>query len=405
MKVAILYLLTGIGHYRESYSIGIELAKAGHKITYIEMLEGLKNFPSFKTRFWSQLYHFLINQIALKAMTKPTRIFHTKINYTCDFKYYFSRFVIFNLLDFLSRMLGRSIGNLYQFEQYDLIISLHPITTSAARSYLHMQKLKTPLLNVIPDETGVLAGDFYRADGLLNLVNSKAMHVCLNSCGLPEKNLKVIGHPLDPRILEKRKEIQKRVYNDLYKQKFTIGIYMGLFCPRSQIEDNINILTELAPQIKADKVKVKVISCGHDEYKHDVDDVIQRLELEKYIDKQYVSSPKELVVVGHEWMMKDVNLIVSRPSELVFYSLATGIPHLLSSPHGPQEVDMYCLLQSQAPVKYYSEIKNTLWEYLNDRDSLLKIHEGFVKTDYNFSGALNVKNYLDELQNRSTSRS
>ena len=85
----------------------------------------------------------------------------------------------------------------------------------------------------------------------------------------------------------------------------------------------------------------------------------------------------------------------SRPSELVFYSLGLGIPHILFDRVGPQEVDMMFLLKQRAGVKLYKEVKDNLAGYLQDSNGLLKVSSGLYGSNYPVNGANEILKYLN----------
>jgi len=267
---------------------------------------------------------------------------------------------------------------------------LHPIASGVAAGAVGNQKV----INICPDEIGALAASFYKVDGLVTHVNSEDVKKVFFEAGLDDKFIKILGHPLDPAVFSARGQIFQRVQNDLKSKRLIIGLYIGWFGPKTQKRGLLSVVRELAPLVRQNRVTLKILCGRHKDFEKKLDCLCRRIGIENKIEIQRSEKPEDMVNVGHKWILEDINIIFSRPSELVFYSLATGIPHILFSAFGPQEYDMLAFLKKCAPVKKHENVKGQLENYLTDTNLLLETSIFLFNSNYNFRGAISIEKYL-----------
>jgi hypothetical protein len=227
-------------------------------------------------------------------------------------------------------------------------------------------------------------------DGVSTHVNSGLAKKAFRNLGVGEKFIDISGHPLDPHVFTSRKKIFERVQGSLSNGELTVGLYIGGFGPKKQKQALLEVVRELGAEVKSGKLKIKAITGKHKDYKLALKKTLKELGIEKIVEVYNTKSFKEIVKVGHNFMLKDNNVMFSRPSELVFYSLATGIPHILFSPVGPQEIDMWGLLRKHANVKWHSDLRGRLFSYLSDKKKMLNLSKGLFSSGYNLEGSFNL---------------
>ncbi len=389
MKIAVLYLLTGVGHFRESLAIKEALEEADYEVDLFCPFDYLRNSSSFLGKVLLRIYQIQIS-LAFFVMANFSFIWGRGLS---EKKTLFSELTIFisSLCRGFDRLTGRLIGPLMKLKDYDYVISTHPFASEMMVGYFKTSgKDLSRLINVCPDEVGRAAASFYLVKDLFTCVNSESTKKMFLSLGLPAERIRVTGHPLDPQIAQNRQKIFERVQKELKSGQLKIGLYIGGFGPRSQKNGIISVLKELASAIKDRQVSVKVLTGLHRDFSRQLDLVLREWGLEGLVEVYRPKDYQSLIKEGHQWLLEGIDVMFSRPSELVFYSLATGIPHIVFPPAGPQERDMLGLLRTYAPVAEYAQIKGQLKDYLFDFPKLTKIGQELYNSHYNILGAQNI---------------
>lgn len=390
MNIAFLYLFTGIGHYREAYAIAKVFEENGHQVNYIDIREVIKNDNRWFSRLLVKFYDSGL-AFAFKFMNKPDVYLNPQKNSKLNIWIYKN---LLGLASHIENFAGSKLKMLFNFEQYDAVISIHPLTSGLAKGAINPKILKKKLFNVIPDEITQFGAYFYKIDGVINFVNSEQVREELVRIGLKNELIITAGHPLDTLLLNNREQIHSRIINDLQADVLNVGLYLGGFAPRSQQERIIQTIVSLKDHIINGDLKIKTISWNHPEFEKKLDLALQQYNLEDKVEKIYIDSPYELVYKGHNWMLTDIDVMFSRPSELTFYSLALGIPHILFPAVGPQELDMYNMLRNYADVQWWQSIKNNIYEYLTNKTKLIQTANKLYNSNYNMHGAQFVYDYI-----------
>jgi len=391
MKIAITFLLTGSGHYREALAIKKYLRRSGHEVDLIYPIENIKKKGGVAAKV---IYYISTIPINITEFIFQHFSFSKTngLNENLGFRTHIVK-IVFAVISLMERIYGKLVSKSLGLEKYDCIISTHPMATNLSLGAL---KKKTTVINVCPDEVGMAGALFYKVNGVLNLVNSENVRSLFIKAGLPPKNVMVLGHPLDTEILQKRKKIYERVQKDLKKGKMCIGLYIGGYGPKSQQHAIFDVIRELSEEEKKGNISLKILTGLHRGFENEINHLITELGLrERGIEINRTKTYYELVEVGHLWMLDDINVMFSRPSELVFYSLATGIPHILFPPVGIQELDMFSLLIRHANVLEYQQIKGSLKKYLTRGDELALVSRGLYNSNYNLSGAINIGKFIE----------
>lgn len=383
MKIALLYLLTGVGHYREALAVGQELERQGHEVEYINPLDILAEDKSRVAKFFEDAYEWGMNQFT-KTMVAVDNLQAKPLSDKKDLHYYwFNLNVMFMKVSVA--VAAKLIKPKRDILKYDKVISIHFLATEMFKVWLGRKRF-SKIYNVIPDEVGIGSATGYMINNVMNYVTSTEVENRLKTAGLKSKFIKVVGHPLDANLWRNREKIYNRVQESFTKKKLHIGLYIGLFAPMHQTLQTVQILTELSEDIRIGNVKVTLISCNRKFHQGQVNLALKRLKLTRKVNRIYVREPIELVEKGHQMMLKDINVMFSRPSELIFYSLALGIPHIMFNPLGAQEFDMFAHLRKFSDVKFYADIKNYLYIYLSNRDWMKKVSSDLYNSGYNNNG-------------------
>lgn len=392
-KIVILYLLTGIGHYREAVAISVSLKRLGFDPELVYPFEYYKNSSSLTFKVVNLLYDFFI---WLWEIFSRFDIFSNTKGLTRRKSVNFYQVKVFTLIcKACARFFGRSVASSELFDNCEAVISTHPLTSIFALEYKKKRSLSFKVLNVVPDEVGISAGQYFHVENCTNLVNSlDVKELFVDHLNGDAKEIHVIGHPVHPDLYKNRKKIFDRVQKSFTEKKIVLGLYIGLFKPEQQQKALINTLRELSAQIKQKKLKVKILTCGHEGFERRLSKIIAQGGLSNFLDIHSEKDRAGIVEKGMRWLLDDVNVIFSRPSELVFYSLTCGTPHILFDPVGPQEVDMAALLRSKADVRMFRQLKGTLYHYLCNTNKLKKISSDLYKSGYLLGGATEVSKFL-----------
>ncbi len=392
-KIAFLYLLTGIGHFREAYSIAQKFAN--YDISYIDPVQESQIYKHRVIDYFLNIYEkgfrYFTNNLTNVSILQDKPL-STKKN----LQYY-----IFNLYNLAFRTVAYAASFFWSFilnlNDYDYVISIHPVTTIFAKLNRYFRKGEYEILNVIPDEVGLSSAKAYAFKDIINFVPSEFVYNLLkNKEKIKEQYLQISGHPLDPTLYENRVNIHKNILDTINNEKIHIGLYIGLFGPRHQKKQLIQVIKELIPHLN-ENLKISLISCNHSDYEKNINKLVNKNRSKsKYINRIYVQTHEQLVIKGHE-MMKDINIMFSRPSELIFYSMGLGIPHIMFNPLGAQEFDMYEYLKINAGTKLYKDIKGHLYNYITNINWLIEQSEKLYSIKYNNNGSDYIKKYVQSL--------
>jgi len=398
-KIGILYLFTGIGHYRESYSIRSALKKylPSVEVDLISPISILKKRSSFRSKIAHGIYQLVVN-VTLFFNRSPKGFIATD-NRLKDLVIEKSFKFIFSVVRYVEGLASKRFMEICEVGKYDLIISTHPIASGLLFGFP-----KHKYWNICPDEVSIATAEFYRIPNYTNLVNSDSVRNQILKLSSVRERLSetlVVGHPLDPLILSKKEKIFKRIQSEFSLGKVEIGLFIGGFGPKFQKKSIIDVIQKLADFVKESNIIIHVITGNHLDFERRLDDVVEQYKLSKYIKVYRTRSKRELVEVGHRLIEKHINVMFSRPSELVFYSMGVGMPHIMFDPLGPQEVDMYNLLNTTAGCPFYREIKSDLCEVISDKTELLKMSRKLYESGYNLNGSENVaklvKSYYEDI--------
>lgn len=384
-KVAVWYIWAGVGHYRPAKAIADQLAASGYHVDLINPLEVLARSDSLWGKLLVGVFDFG-NALFKLSMT------HLKLSNDIQRNPgVIGGFVEGNVIAFfklLQRFVGRRVSSELSLREYEAVICTHPVACGLAVGIREKQQLHLPIMNVFPDEANGLTCNYYLHPNTYMVVNSeKARNYFTEVLRFDPARVFVIGYTGDPMLVNNRQKIYERVQRSLKAGKLNLGIYLGGYCPDSQKKAILAIIRQLALWMKEGRATVRVITGPHHQFDRQVRRLIQGLGIEKQIVVGRSDDLKEVVSFGHEWMKNDINVMFSRPSELSFYSLITGIPHILFPAVGGQEYDMREMLQQFADVKEYQAIRNGLPAYLDDKDQLIKLSHDLYHSGYNVNGA------------------
>ena len=304
-KIGLMYFLTGIGHYRAAYSVGIYFEEKGFDVVYIDPIKVVQNNPTIFLKLLKKVYDVLI-RIALNCMIGPNVLLDPEKNH------FYSRWLVgFGvwLETIFGKYLAKSLKKYFKFESYDFIISFHPIATNIVYANLKDSGKQSKLINVCLDEVTDLIAYFYKFFGVVNTANSEKVAQSMVRAGLDSEQIKVVGYPLDPNLYRNRSILYKRIQNDLSNKKLVIGIYLGLIAPEEQLSEILLVLKELKDIIISGKIEVEVLSCNHPEFEKQVCEIFETSQLGKNIKTVFMSDPRDLIAKGHEMMLNKINVM------------------------------------------------------------------------------------------------
>lgn len=384
MKIALTYFLAGSGHFREAYSIAKELQKTGYETNLI----GIENRLELSHKISAKicLWYFLWQMSLFLLFGEQSTV--EDLDKKMSSK---SRFA--ELLVFWSRKLEYLLGSFIKedlgLDGYDAIISTHPMA-----SVLAVGAGLPRVINICPDEVGEVTSSFFKVNNLTTGVNSKRMLDIFQKLGF-NGDIRVVGHPLDPYVLEWRQEVYERIQKNSKTGNISLGVFAGWITPQSQKREILSVARELKNILSLDNISVKFLVGNHQDLEKKIREIFIDDELRKKVEIITADTVYELVEVSHRLLVKDIDVLFCRPSELVFYSLALGMPAILFPGVGPGERDMSALLQKYARIKAYSEMEGYLSIYLKDRQNLAKISSDLYESGYNFDGAKNIAALLN----------
>lgn len=392
-KIIILYLLTGLGHFREAEAVEFALREAGHEVELVDPLDYYrKTSPgTFSFTIADLVYRFMMFWWAFSSRFD----FFAKVEGFSESRGL--NFYIVKAFSFVCKWAGtffsRRVNSAPFLDNCEIVVSIHPITSIFALGYRREKNYR--VFNVIADEIGISAGQYLYVEGCETFVNSQKSKETLLKLGADGNQVQVIGHPLHPTLVDHREQIFKRVQTSISQNQITLGLFIGLFKPAHQQKGLLGVIRELKPEIESGQIKIKILTCGHKDFEAKLAGLLNSLGIHQQVKIYNSGNPADVTQTALTWVLEDVNVMFSRPSELVFYSLGLGIPHILFDPVGPQEVDMMFLLKQRAGVKLYKEVKDNLAGYLQDSNGLLKVSSGLYGSNYPVNGANEILKYLN----------
>ncbi len=392
-KIGVWYIWSGVGHYREGKAIADGLKSAGFEVDLVNPLDLFAKSNRPLGHFFVKLMYFLNLGFKWSMVLLPVS------NSIQSNPGFFGRLFIETLgmqgFKQVQYWFGRRLAKLLPMEDYDQLICLHPVTCGLAIGARQNKKLKLPILNIFPDEAKGMTGKFYLYPEVTIGVNTDNIHrYFVNRLKVPADQLVIFGHAADPLLHKNRAKIYQRVQNSLQSGQINLGLFVGGFCPPSQKQSILTIIQQMAPLVRAERLHLKVLTGDHYQFDQQVKDLVEDLQIAHRVDVVSTKTWHHIVDVGHQWMLDDINVMFSRPSELVFYSLTTGIPHILFPAIGGQEFDMQKMLTGFAKVPWFKDIEGQFIEYLVDKEELRKVSHDLYHNDYPLDGVENIVNYL-----------
>jgi hypothetical protein len=393
-KVLVLYIWAGLGHYREAKAVYDGLRELKIDAELINPLDVLRTSSDFRIKIF-----VFVNDLSI-IMFRYFMSYFTTNQSASDMRVretWLSRFEMW-MLKLYKRwqyFIGDISVGLFDLAEVTDIVSLHPLCTGLSLGFKKKKHLNFKIYNVCPDEATGMTIYFYIYPDAITCVNSKSVYQRFIEQGVEKENLLIIGHTMDPLLYSNRDHIFKRVQGNLKEGNvLTLGLYIGGFAPQSQQNAILGVIEHLQEQIRDEKVIIKVLSNTHNQFHQRLMQRLGRLKLQELVEVTSTTDLKKPVTIGHRWMKDEIDVMFSRPSELVFYSLCTGIPHILFPALGGQEVDMRDLLRQTAGVVDYTEIQDQLWEYIENNDELQQVSHKLFHSRYNLDGVNQLIKHL-----------
>lgn len=385
MKVALTYFLAGSGHFREAYSIAKSLQKQGHQTSLIDIESRLIKSKRISAKICLWYYNFQMFLFLLfgaqssienldKRESNKTKFAKILISWSRKWEY----------------LLGSFIKEDLGLAGYDAVISTHPLA-----SVLAIGAGSPKVINICPDEIGEVTSFFFKVDRVLTGVNSQRVLSIFKKLGF-NGDIRAVGHPLDPDVLVRRKEVFDRIQRNLQTGNLCLGVFAGWITPESQKSEILAVAKELITIIQKEKISVKFLVGNHQDLEDKIRHIFVSDEFKDKVEIIVTRGVEQLVEVSHRLLTEEVDILFSRPSELVFYSLALGMPHILFSGVGPGEEDMFRLLQKYAQDKPYGEAEGYLQSYFHNRQNLSAMSADLFGSGYNFDGAQNIAGLLKD---------
>src|SRR3989344_4279121 len=155
-KVTVLYLLTGLGHFREAEAVTFALRAKNYEVSLINPLEYYRKIsPNTLSFFVADLvYRFMMFWWAFSSRFD----FFSKVEGFSDKKGW--NFYTVKIFSFVCKGAARFFSKRVKYAPFlddcEVVVSLHPITSIFAFGYKKERNYK--VFNVIPDEIGISAG-------------------------------------------------------------------------------------------------------------------------------------------------------------------------------------------------------------------------------------------------------
>jgi hypothetical protein len=393
-KVLQVYALTGLGHLREATSIKNAMDESGIENSTLDILT------------WAEK-HSLYSRLAVIPLKISKNFFEFTTRNTSAFNAIrvpaFAQKLVLDIFRLAEVPLGFALRRYLTNSEYDVFIAVHPWGLGALWSFGLGRHLCQRLVNVIPDEIDFGSASFYGIPGgktgPLHLVNSQRVKELFIQVGVDPDRIKIIGHTLDPFIFRQRNKIFNRVQNKLMSQEaLTLGLYIG---GTGTIDEKVRIrkiITELAGYLHIGTYKIKIIPGPHIEFAAELHELAQKLNLPDSHNLEIYSNSdrNEVIRVGHKWLAEDVDVLFAKTGEIVFYSLATGIPHIHFPPKGSNEVEHVLLMEKLNAIYDFDKIRD-LHQFLQDRNFLKKLSSAEFNSGYKLDGSYEVVKYLEQV--------
>jgi hypothetical protein len=393
LRVLQVYALTGLGHLREATAIKKALDRAQIENDTLDILK------------WAQM-HSTYSRVAVMPLNFFKWFFEVSTRNSSSFNsvvvpnFFLRGFLV--LIRLFELPLGLVLRKYLRSTDYDVFLAVHPWGLGALWSFGLGRKLTQRLVNVIPDEIDIGSASFYGipggANGPLHLVNSQRVQSLFEAVNVFPDRIRVIGHTLDPDVFDQREQTYRRVQRALSRNStLTLGLYIGGTGTQDEQVRIKKIIIDLKDQIKAGLYKIKVIPGPHLSFAEDLHKLVSELGLSSPKHVEIFSSVNRGMVIetGHSWFIHDIDVLFAKTGEIVFYSLATGIPHIHLPPKGSNEVEHVNLMKTLNAIYEFDRIKN-LHTFLQDRLYLRQLSTNAFRSNYKLDGAFETVRILTE---------
>ena len=391
MKVLIVYALTGLGHLREATSVKHGLDKAGIENEMLDMLAWAKKY-SWYTRMAILPLRF---GLWLHALTTRNVSLYNELEFQGSMK----RIVLY-LLRLIEVPIGLALKRHLRKSDIDVVVAVHPWGVGSIWTLGLGPKLKQLLINVVVDEIDQASASFYAVPDVIkgpwHFVNSDAVKRLMINIGVAPEKIKIVGHTLDPYVLDKRDAIKKRVNDHLRNSKtLTLGMFIGGVGTKDEKERIKNVFYTLREQILAGLYNIKVIPGPHFQFAVELHKYLVQLGLahQKNIEVYVNSNRHKVVATGHEWLVNDIDVLFAKTGELIFYVLGTGIPFIHFPPKGANEVQHIILMKKFSAIEEFDRIDN-LHEFLQNRKYLIELGDNAFNSNYKLDGAEEIAKFI-----------
>lgn len=390
-KVLQVYALTGLGHLREATAIKNALDEAGIVNDTLDILK------------WAEIYSWY-TRIAVIPLKLFKWFFEVTTRNTSSFNSFqppsFLLRAFLELIRLFEVPLGFALRSYLKTTDYDIFLAVHPWGLGALWSFGRGKVLSQKLINVIPDEIDTGSASFYGIPGGINgplhMVNSLRVKRLFELVGVNPERIVVIGHTLDPLVLKERSATYSRIQGNLkHNKKLTLGVLVGGTGTVDEKKRIKNMISELAPHIKNGLYKLIIVAGPHLEFAEELSRLADSLKLDRAKEVEIYSSINrgQVVKVGHEHMVNDFDVLFAKTGEIIFYTMATGLPHLHLPPKGSNEVEHVELMQSLNAIFEYDRITD-LHEFLQNRQFLLELSKNAYHAGYKLDGAVTLAEYI-----------
>lgn len=393
-KVLQVYALTGLGHLREATSIKNALDEAGIENDTLDILK------------WARMHSFYTRTAVLPLLAFKW-FFEITTRHASTFNSFtlpsFALRAFLNMIRVFEIPLGFALRRYLRHCEYNTLLAVHPWGLGALWSFGLGRKLCQSLINVIPDEIDVGSASFYGIPGgkkgPLHLVNSQRVQMLFETVGVNPDRIRIIGHTLDPYVYKNRKSAYKRIRANLKDRNrpLCLGLYIGGTGTKDEVYRIKKIINLLADHIKLGHYTIKAIPGPHLEFAQELAEIKSSLKLNNKQFEIFSSSNRDKVIeVGHRWFVEEIDVLFAKTGEIIFYSLATGLPHIHFPPKGANEVEHVKLMQTQNSIFEFDRILD-LHSFLSDREYLLELSGNAFETNYKLAGAYEVVEEIKKL--------
>ena len=213
MKKKILYLFsdTGGGHRSAATAVMRAVDHLRHENTVQEMVDvfaacsGFLNVFArlyapvikYSPRLWGQLYYWLDDEKKLEQLEKLSRPF-----------------------------IFKELVNLLLEKRPDVVVSVHPLVNHLAVKAIKESGLKIPFIVVITDPVTLHRAWIMPEVDLCIVATPEAKKMAVRY-GMPEKKIRVIGMPIDPKFFLRDRDKKKAKVKDALNPKLFTILLMG----------------------------------------------------------------------------------------------------------------------------------------------------------------------------------